>query len=118
MEHIQRPLLEITYAERNIDGIKPGSTVPVQYVVDYYEEVNTYWNAVKIIFITFHVLVALIIGLRCYFFVKANPPAAMEGKFGQVFAAKLVFYIADVWSGIMFWIAFFTNMYWFCMYKL
>lgn len=81
LEHIQRPLLEITYAERALSTIRTDSTVPVSYLVDFYEEVNRYWRTVKIIFITFHILIALVIALRCYFFVKQNPVAAMEGKF-------------------------------------
>jgi hypothetical protein len=33
-------------------------------------------------------------------------------------AYKIVYYILDVWSEIMFWILFFVTLYWFVSYKL
>lgn len=64
------------------------------------------------------VLVGLIVAVRLYYFVKENPPALLEKRFGSKFLYALIYYFVNAESVIMFWVTFFVNMYWFCMYKL
>ena len=42
----------------------------------------------------------------------------LKERFAKVVFWKLAYLTLDVWSGIMFWITFFTSAYWFVTYKL
>ena len=71
-----------------------------------------------IAFIVFQVIIAIIIAFRLYYFLKQNPRALLKEKFSKVLGLRVLYLIFDVWSGIMFWILFFTAGYWFITYKL
>jgi hypothetical protein len=66
----------------------------------------------------FQVIIAIIIAFRLYYFLKQNPRALLKEKFSKVLGLRILYLIFDVWSGIMFWILFFTAGYWFITYKL
>lgn len=51
-------------------------------------------------------------------FLKQNPRALLQGRYIKVLLSKFFYLLCDVWSGIMFWILFFTAGYWFITYKL
>lgn len=59
-----------------------------------------------------------IVILKMWFFVKQNPRVMLGPKFGKVVGAKLLYTLMDTWSEIMFWITFFTSMYWFITFKM
>ena len=50
--------------------------------------------------------------------MKQNPRALLQNKYVSHFSFRFFYLLFDVWSGIMFWIIFFTAGYWFFFYKL
>lgn len=56
--------------------------------------------------------------LRLFYFYKFNPPKHLGAKFGKALLFKFLMYTTQIWSNVMFAIAFFMNMYWFVMYKM
>ena len=86
--------------------------------MDYFQDTTQFWRSVLIAFIIFQVFIAVIVGVKLYYFIVQNPASLLPGKFGRVLILKLIYLIMDVWSEIMFWIVFFTSGYWFIVYKL
>lgn len=72
----------------------------------------------KIIFITMNFLCLSIVAVRLYFFYTHNRPNILRTKFAKAFFLYLFYFLFDVWSTIMFWVAFFSTAYWFVFYKL
>jgi hypothetical protein len=66
----------------------------------------------------FQVIIAIIIGIRLAVWIKQNPRTLLQGNFGSHLSFRFLYLLFDVWSGIMFWIIFFTAGYWFIVYKL
>jgi meckelin len=117
-EHIYTPWLEITYRERASNLIHEGSTTSVSFVMDYYQDMTQFWKSIMIAFIIFQVIIALVIAFRLYYFVKQNPRSLLKEKFSGVLLQRIIYLFFDVWSGIMFWVIFFTAAYWFLTFKL
>lgn len=72
-------------------------------------------------YIVFYVaqgVILLAILLRLFYFFKFNPPKHLGARFGKAFLFKLVLYTSQIWSNVMFGVAFLMNMYWFVMYKM
>lgn len=72
-------------------------------------------------YIVFYVaqgVILLAVLLRLFYFYKYNPPKHLGAKFGKALLFKFVMYTTQIWSNVMFAIAFFMNMYWFVMYKM
>ena len=118
-ERIRKPLLEIDYRTYKTDIVDDISVeVPASFYFDYYEEGASFEEAAQIIVYVFNSLVLLVVIGRVYFWIKMNPPALMARHFGVAFGAKLLFFICDVWSNIMFMVYFVITAYWFIMYKM
>jgi hypothetical protein len=98
--------------------ITETSEAPAAFFFDYYEEVNSFENAAEIILYVSNALVLIIVIIRMRYWVKMNPPVFRARKFGMAFAWKVLFYLCDVWSNIMFLVYFLITMYWFIMYKM
>jgi hypothetical protein len=49
--------------------------------VDYFEDSTKIKITLLGIFIGANVLVAIIVGVRCFYFVQHNPPSVLENKF-------------------------------------
>lgn len=71
-----------------------------------------------IVVYVFNAVVVIIVAIRMYYWAKLNPPRFMARKFGVAFARKLIYYLCDVWSNIMFTIYLILTMYWFINYKI
>lgn len=117
-ESIKRPLLEILYSEEKTSKITESTTLRAEYFNDYYQGSSRLWKAMKGIFIAMNVLSALVVAIRLYSFYTHNYPQLLGSKFSPQFALYFVYYLFDVWSTIMFWVAFFTTAYWFVFYKM
>jgi len=117
-ERIRKPLLEITYTEHITSLITETSEAPAAFFFDYYEEVNSFEKAAEIILYVSNALVLIVVIIRMYYWVKMNPPLFRARKFGMAFAWKVLYYLCDVWSNIMFMVYFLITMYWFIMYKM
>lgn len=68
--------------------------------------------------IIFGVLVLLVVALRMVYWTKMNPARYQAKRFVRAFLWKLVFYITDVGSNLLFSVYFFVTMYWFITYKM
>lgn len=86
--------------------------------MDYYQDMSDFWNRILIAFIIFQCIIAVIIAIRLAVWMKQNPRVLLQGKYGGHLAFRFFYLLFDVWSGIMFWIIFFTAGYWFVTYKL
>ena len=115
-EHIYQPYVVITYSEIKVGSVQ-GST-PVTFKMDYYQDMSVFWRQVLIAFIIFQVIIAVIIAFRLYFFLQQNPRTLLNEKFTNILLFRFFYLLFDVWSGIMFWIIFFTSGYWFITFKL
>lgn len=115
-EHIYQPYVVITYSEIKVGSVQ-GST-PVTFKMDYYQDMSVFWRQVLIAFIIFQVVIAVIIAFRLYFFLQQNPRTLLNEKFTNILLFRFFYLLFDVWSGIMFWIIFFTSGYWFITFKL
>ena len=72
-----------------------------------------------IAFIIFQVFILVIVTVKIVFFTLSNPPTLLERpRFIKNFIYKLCFNLMDSWSEIMFWILFFTALYWFVAFKI
>ena len=98
--------------------IHSSTTTPINFVMDYYQDMSAFWKSILIAFIIFQVFIALVISFRLYYFLKQNPRSLLKDRFAKTLTFKLLYLLFDVWSGIMFWILFFTTAYWFITYKL
>lgn len=112
------PLLEITYAEQEVQALESDTKVEVDYRMDYFQESDVFLKTAMIVLIIGIVLVALAIAIRIFFFCKINPPSLLGASSCSVYASRIIYYICDCWATIMFYVAFFVNAYWFIMYKL
>ena len=117
-ERIYTPFVEITYRERSTASINEGSRTSVAFLMDYFKDMADFWSRILTAFIIFQVVIVVIIGVRLAAWLKQNPRALLPGKFGSHLAFRVFYLLFDVWSGIMFWIIFFTAGYWFVFYKL
>jgi meckelin len=117
-ERIYTPYVEIEYRERMSNMIHEGTKAQVRFVMDYYLDLTNFWKQVLIAFIIFQVIILIIVAIKMYYFVKQNPKELLGERFMSVFFKKLPHVFFDTWSGIMFWIIFFTTAYWFITYKL
>lgn len=117
-ESIRKPLLEIEYTEHLTSLVTETSYVPVSFEFDYYEDGAQFERSAEIMLYVFNALVLLILIVRMYYWVKMNPPKFRARSFAMAFAWKLVFYVCDIWSNVMFLVYFIITAYWFIMYKL
>ena len=117
-ESIRKPLLEIEYTEYEQTLIDESSEAPASFYFEYYEDGASFEEAAEIMVYVMNAVILLIVALRMYYWVKMNPPRFRARKFGMAFAGKLLFYLCDVWSNIMFMIYFILTGYWFIMYKM
>jgi len=117
-ERIFTPYVEMVYRERMANMIHSTTKAKVEFVMDYYQDMANFWKSILIAFIIFQVLIVLVVAAKMYYFVKQNPKDLLKEKFTTVFFRKLPHVFLDIWSGIMFWILFFTTAYWFITFKL
>lgn len=117
-EHILMPLLYIDFEERPVNSINSDTTVLISYFVDFFEDVTSVTNDLIGIFVTANVIVAAIVIVRIYNWIKHNPTLILGAKFAQRLVLQICFFIIDEWSTMMFWLSFFINGYWFIMYKM
>lgn len=117
-ERIYTPYIEIIYRERMSNMIHESTKASVEFIMDYYQDMAAFWKSILIAFIIFQVLICIVITMKMYYFVKQNPKELLKERFTSVFFKKLPHVFFDVWSGIMFWILFFTTAYWFITFKL
>jgi hypothetical protein len=80
---------------------------------------SKFWKSILIAFIIFQFFILVIVAIKMAIFFMNNPPALYEKKhLVKLFFYRLVFNLMDMWSEIMFWILFFTSLYWFVAYKI
>mmetsp|Transcript_27775 Transcript_27775/g.37097 ORF Transcript_27775/g.37097 Transcript_27775/m.37097 type:complete len:232 (-) Transcript_27775:1292-1987(-) len=117
-ETIRKPLLEIDYREYQTSIVEPSDEVPAHFYFEYYETAAKFETDAEITVMVFNGVSLLIVAIRMFYWVKLNPPRFMARHFGMAFARKLLFFLCDVWSNIMFMVYFVLTMYWFIMYKM
>ena len=49
--------------------------------MDYYQEMDYFWNQILIAFIVFQVIIVIIIGSRLTVFLKQNPRELLQEKY-------------------------------------
>ena len=87
--------------------------------MSYSKDMSKFWRSGLIALIIFQVLIAVLVGLRMFFFAQNNPYSLLgASKFLRVFILKLVFNILDLWGEVMFWLLFLLSMYLWIGYKM
>ena len=120
---IQKPLLEITYREKQGSLIDPNDKetccVPSTYFVDYYQGVPAFEQGARIGLIIVGVL-ALVAALVKMIIWRGRNPAEKVGRqiWCKLFMRKLIYEVAHVWSGIMLFSLFIISARWFTFYKM
>ena len=122
LEKIHKPLLEITYVEKQATFIEPSSTIKATYFMDYYQGVPLFekrvrWGLGCAIF-----LVAVVVLWRSITFRGRNP-AGKVGRGGRdlwckLFTLKFIYEVANASSVIMIYALFFVSAWWFTFYKM
>lgn len=69
-ERIYTPYLEIEYREKQVNLIHSDTKASVALIWDYYQDMDQFWNQIMIAFIIFQIFIALIVGIKMYFWIK------------------------------------------------
>lgn len=113
------PYLEIEYREKQTSLIHDNTVATVSFVMNFYQNMSHFWKSMLIAFIIFQVFIFVLVVVRQVFFFQNNPPLLLtQSRFIKLFIYKFFFNLFDLWSEVMFWILFFSSMYWFIAYKL
>lgn len=117
-EKIRKPMLEIEYREYNTAIVEESDQVPAHFSFDYYEKSAAFERDAEITVYVFNAVVVIIVGIKIYFWSKLNPSQFMARHFVGALIHRLIYYVCDVWSNVMFMVYFVLTMYWFIMYKM
>ena len=110
--------MEIEYREYNTAVVEQSDEVPGHFTFDYYEKAAKFERDAEIVVYVFNAVALIIVAIRMYYWTKLNPPRFIARKFASTMIRKLIYYLCDVWSNIMFMVYFVLTSYWFIMYKM
>ena len=69
-ERIYTPYVEIVYRERMSNMIHDTTKAKVEFIMDYYQDMASFWKSIMIAFIIFQVIILIIVSLRMYYFTR------------------------------------------------
>jgi len=117
-EQIYVPYLELDYHTLMTSTLKTVSTTTVAFETLYTTNTDTFWIVILVIFIIINIIAVLLTVWKLYSWCVLYP---IDGSgAGAVFYGilRLVFFIVESWTTLIFWFLFGACFYWFVFFKL
>ena len=116
-EQIFRPYVIVDYREKEASLIEESTKVAASFQMEYFSDYTSLLTWVAIIFTILNLLALVLTAFKFRYYTQRNPRSVLKEDAPGCYAFKIIYYLVDTWSELMFWLLFFTSATIFIAYK-